>query len=160
MLEGFSKPKLYKTHRLICFGGGKLTQQETERLERLGIPKHRIQIVDGDDEMLSRYFAGATAFIYPSLYEGFGIPLLEAMECGCPVLCGNSSSMPEVAGKAAIYFDAANPEDIAVAMVQVAQSSEDRTHLILKGRERVKEFSWDKCAQETYAVYERLLANQ
>jgi glycosyltransferase involved in cell wall biosynthesis len=80
------------------------------------------------------------------------------MECSCPVLCGNASSLPEVAGDAAGYFDASDPSSIAEAMLKVANSPDHRQQLIQKGKVRVRQFSWDKCSQQTYAVYERLLS--
>ena len=160
LFAAFGDSKLYRTHKLVCFGGGKLGKEESEQLKRFGIPEDRVVIANGGDEMLSRYYAGAVAFVYPSLYEGFGIPLLEAMQCDCPVLCSNSSSMPEVAGDAAIYFEPADPKSISDAILRVAQSPDDRRSLISKGRARVKRFSWDLCAQQTFALYERLLSNQ
>jgi glycosyltransferase involved in cell wall biosynthesis len=93
-------------------------------------------------------------------YEGFGIPLLEAMECGCPVLCGDSGSLPEVGGDAALYFNAANTSAIAAAMLTIAQSPSERSQLVHRGKDRAKHFSWDICAQQTFAIYERLTSNQ
>ncbi len=133
---------------------------EYERIDKLGVPRDRIVSVTGDDEKLAGYYASAEAFVYPSVYEGFGIPLLEAMECGCPVLCGNTSSMPEVAGDAAMYFNARDTQEMAAALQKIVQSPEQRLSLISKGKERVKQFSWDICAQQTYSVYERLLSKQ
>ncbi|HEY2470441.1 MAG TPA: glycosyltransferase family 1 protein [Terracidiphilus sp.] len=157
--EAYYASKLYKSHKVICFGGDPFASHEVRRLNELGIPLDRFEIIDGDDELLARYYAAAVAFVYPSLYEGFGIPLLEAMECSCPVLCGNTSSMPEVAGDAALYFDPSDISSMGNALLKIASSPEERQRLIEKGKERVKLFSWDKCAQETYAVYERVLSN-
>jgi glycosyltransferase involved in cell wall biosynthesis len=159
LLAAFGESSLYKTHKFVCFGGGKLGKDEAEQIRRLGIPDHKILMMNGDDELLSRYYSAAVALVYPSLYEGFGIPLLEAMQCGCPVLCSNTSSMPEVAGDAAIYFEPADPQSIASAMLTVAQSPQERRRLISKGRSRAQEFSWDLCARQTYSIYERLLSN-
>ena len=159
LARAYREVGLYKTHKLICFGGDEaLTKNETRTLSELGIPLDRCDVVNGNDDLLSRYYAGAVAVIYPSFYEGFGIPPLEAMGCSCPVLCSNSSSMPEVAGDAAIYFDPHDSSSIADALLKVANSSQERERLIQKGRERSRQFSWDSCARETYAVYERLLA--
>jgi glycosyltransferase involved in cell wall biosynthesis len=124
----------------------------------MGVPRERVVNVTGDDSKLASFYATAEAFVYPSIYEGFGIPMLEAMECGCPVLCGNTSSMPEVAGDAAIYFNARDTQEMAAALQKIVHSSEERLSLIAKGKERVKQFSWDICAQQTYSVYEKLLA--
>ena len=160
LAKAYFQSGLYKSHKLVCFGGGTFADRELRQFKEEGLPIDRFEIVDGDDEMLARYYGAAVALIYPSLYEGFGIPLLEAMDCSCPVLCGNSSSLPEVAGDAAAYFDASEPSDIARAMLEVANSAEERTRLIQKGKDRVMQFSWDKCAQQTYAVYERLLSKK
>lgn len=158
LLDAFRQSNLYKSHKLICFGGDGFTDPERQRLRDLDLPLERFEIIDGDDDLLSRYYASAVALVYPSLYEGFGIPLLEAMECNCPVLCGNSSSLPEVAGDAAGYFDASEPASIAEAMLKIANSPDGRKQLMQRGKVRVAQFSWDKCSEQTYAVYERLLS--
>jgi glycosyltransferase involved in cell wall biosynthesis len=157
--EAYKNSNLYKTHKVVCFGGDTFAAHESACLHELNLPLDRFEIVDGDDDLLSRYYAAAVALVYPSRYEGFGIPILEAMQCHCPVLCGDSSSLPEVAGDAASYFDAADSSAIASAMSKVANSPEERQRLIQKGRERVKLFSWDKCAQQTHAVYQQLASN-
>ena len=71
----------------------------------MGLSNNNIIQKSGDDNLLRNFYKGASLFVYPSLYEGFGLPLLEAMSCGCPVICSNTSSIPEVVGNAAIYFD-------------------------------------------------------
>ncbi len=160
LLEAFANSRLYTTHKLVCFGGIALTEIERETMSQLHIPDDSIQVVFGDDVKLSEYYASADAMVYPSLYEGFGIPLLEAMGCGCPVICSNTSSLPEVAGDAAMYFDPEDVQDIAKAMLRVVQLSDDRPKMIARGKLRAQQFSWDVCAQQTFAVYERLLARQ
>jgi glycosyltransferase involved in cell wall biosynthesis len=158
LLDAFALSGLYKSHKLISFGGPQFQPNEQAKILQLGIPGDRVVWVEGGDALLSRYYAAAEAFIYPSLYEGFGIPLLEAMECACPVICGNSSSIPEVAGDAALYFDAADTQKMAETMLTIVQSQTIRQQLIAKGKSRLKQFSWDACAQETYSVYERVLS--
>jgi glycosyltransferase involved in cell wall biosynthesis len=160
LVAAFAQSQLFKTHQLVCFGGGPLRADEYERIDQLDVPRDRIVSVTGDDAKLASYYATAEAFVCPSIYEGFGIPLLEAMECGCPVLSGNTSSMPEVAGDAAIYFNARDTQEMAAALQKIVSSPEERLSLIAKGKERVKQFSWDICAQQTYSVYERLLSKQ
>jgi glycosyltransferase involved in cell wall biosynthesis len=158
LVAAFAQSQLFKTHQLVCFGGGPLRAEEYERIDKLGVPRDRVASVTGDDAKLASYYATAEVFVYPSIYEGFGIPLLEAMECGCPVLCGNTSSMPEVAGNAAMYFNARDTQEMAAVLQKIVSSPEERLLLIAKGKERVKQFSWDICAQQTYSVYEKLLA--
>lgn len=160
LVEAFAQSQLCKTHQLVCFGGGPLRANEYKRIEQFGVPWNRVLSVTGDDAKLASYYATAEAFVYPSIYEGFGIPVLEAMQCDCPVLCSNSSSIPEVAGDAAMYFDARDIQQMAVALQKMVQSPEERLLLISKGKERVKQFSWDICAQQTYSVYEKALAKR
>jgi glycosyltransferase involved in cell wall biosynthesis len=101
------------------------------------------------DDLLHQYVAHATALIFPSLYEGFGLPPLEAMAAGCPVLTSNAASIPEVCGDAALYCDARNPDDLAARMEEITCDAEVRGTLRHRGRERARMFSWDTCADET-----------
>lgn len=160
LLDAYAESLLYKTHKLVCFGGGPLKTLERERMGQLCIPNDSVLFISGDDTLLANYYATAVAFVYPSMYEGFGIPLLEAMQCGCPVICSNNSSIPEVAGDAALYFDAMSTQDISNALQKVVQSPAERDRLIKQGKDRARQFSWDISAQQTYAVYERLLSKQ
>jgi glycosyltransferase involved in cell wall biosynthesis len=111
----------------------------------------------GTDAELARAYRHARAFVYPSRYEGFGIPPLEAMSSGCVVACSNASSMPEVVGDAALLFDP-NDVDAARKALEDACFSEDvRARLLTHGAMRVREFTWDRCANETVAAYRRVL---
>jgi glycosyltransferase involved in cell wall biosynthesis len=98
------------------------------------------------------WMAAAHTLVYPSLYEGFGLPLLEAMACGVPVISSNSSSLPEVGGDAALYFNPTDAEQLAHHMNSIVVNDGIRMELIDKGFNRIKEFSWDKAAVETYEV--------
>lgn len=106
-----------------------------------------------DDETLHVLYAGAQALVYPSLYEGFGFPILEAMAQGTPVITSNRSSMAEVAGDAALLVNPWDSEDIAHAMNQLMQDSDLQQHLAQKGRQRAQQFSWNHTAQKTMQVY-------
>jgi glycosyltransferase involved in cell wall biosynthesis len=106
---------------------------------------------------LSALYSGAAAFVYPSIYEGFGLPPLEAMACGAPVITANNSSLPEVVGDAAILVDAYDVDAIARAMLQVASDPTMRENLKERGLARAKCFSWRRTAEQTLAVYERAL---
>ncbi len=109
-----------------------------------------------DDELPALY-NGADLFVFPSLYEGFGLPVLESMACGTPVVTSNTSSLPEVAGDAALLVDPYNVEEIAGAMQLILSDVEFAIDLRSRGLERAKKFTWEKTASQTIAVYEQLL---
>jgi glycosyltransferase involved in cell wall biosynthesis len=111
------------------------------------------------DYMLAPLLSGAVAFVYPSLYEGFGLPVLEAMQCGAPVITSNTSSLPEVVGDAAIMIDAKKEVDLVEAFFNIASDENLRTNLSEKSIERSKHFSWEKSAEETVKAYRIALIN-
>ncbi len=116
-----------------------------EQVRHLGyIEKHDMPLL----------YRGARFMVFPSLFEGFGLPLLEAMASDCPVLCSRVASIPEVVGHAALFFDPHNPEDIADAIHRVLTDKELRTTLVRAGRERSHRFSWERTARETLKVLE------
>lgn len=100
----------------------------------------------------TKLLKGATAFLFPSFYEGFGMPVLEAQSCGVPVITSNTSCLPEIAGKGAAFVDPHNYRAISAAMERVLIDSSIRDHLVQAGFENVKKFSWEKCARETLGV--------
>jgi len=104
------------------------------------------------ERMLPSLYCAADALVFPSLYEGFGLPLLEAMACGTPVICSNTSSLPEVANRAALLFDPVDPDDIARCMRRVLQDRDLARELRLRGRARSQEFTWERTARETFRV--------
>jgi glycosyltransferase involved in cell wall biosynthesis len=104
-------------------------------------------------------YRGARLLIFPSLFEGFGLPLLEAMASDCPVVCSNATSIPEVVGDAALLFDPHDPEAIADAIHQVLTDEELRRRLIQAGRERCRQFSWERTARETLKVLEEAVSS-
>ncbi len=110
-----------------------------------------------NDNELPLLYNAATVLFYPSLYEGFGLPILEAMACGTPVITSNISAMPEIGGKAALYVNPENIADMAKKLREVMEDKNLRKELSKKGRLRAKQFSWERCAQETIAVYQSLL---
>ncbi|MEW6418732.1 MAG: glycosyltransferase family 1 protein [Nitrospirota bacterium] len=109
-----------------------------------------------DTEELTNLYRGASCFAYPSLYEGFGLPPLEAMACGCPVVVSNVASLPEVCGDAACYVDPYNVENIAEGIRKVLTDKTLKLSLIEKGLERAKLFSWEKSAKEYIKVFEEI----
>ena len=102
-------------------------------------------------------YSGARAFIFVSIYEGFGLPPLEAMACGCPVLVSNAASLPEVVGDAAVKTDPYNIEEIALNMMKISGDITLRKKLIERGYKRCKLFSWRKTAEKTIEVYNKVL---
>lgn len=141
---------------LVCAGGGKFTPSEIAGLEKLGIMKKVTQRTF-DDSQLAQFYLNALAFVFPSLYEGFGIPILEAFSCGCPVIASNISSLPEVAGNAAEYFDPADKMSISGAVKKVIYNHDLRNELKDKGYERLKGFSWEKTTTNTKKLYQSIL---
>jgi glycosyltransferase involved in cell wall biosynthesis len=111
-----------------------------------------------DARELEGLYALADAFVFPSLLEGFGLPVLEAMRRGVPVACSNRSSLPEVAGDAALLFDPEDPRAIADALERLLSDREEATRLAERGRRRAAEYTWARCASGTAAVYERVVA--
>lgn len=107
------------------------------------------------DEELVALYKNAACFVMPSFEEGFGIPVLEAFSCGCPVISSNAGSLEEVGGNAALYFNPASPDDIVDKISQVLSSKALRKDLISKGQSRVKDFSWEKLTKQTLEVYEK-----
>ncbi len=101
---------------------------------------------------MSYFYNGAIAFVFPSLYEGFGIPLLQSMACGTPVVASKTASIPEVAGDSALYFNPEDVNDMSRALNSVITNQQLREQLIKKGFERTKKYSWEKCAKETLDV--------
>jgi glycosyltransferase involved in cell wall biosynthesis len=110
-----------------------------------------------DDEELSPLYSGALAFVYPSLYEGFGLPPLEAMQCGTPVICSNTSSLPEVVGDAGILVDPHDQSMLVKSLMMLYTDKEKREHYSKLGIERAKCFSWEKTGEMVYDMYRKVL---
>lgn len=158
LLQAFaSSPSLHKNYILVAFGGGKWRNSELKEIQKLGLDMSCLKNIDGDDKKLATLYKNASLFIYPSLYEGFGIPPLEAMSYGCPVVSSNSSSLPEVVGDAAVMFDPHSSEDLLFTIEQVLSSTTFRMSLIENGYKRIEKFSWAKCAEKTLCVYKDLI---
>ncbi len=125
-----------------------------EQVSRLGLAGRVLFPGYVEEADLAALLSGALGFVFPSLYEGFGIPVLEAGACGVPVITSNTSSLPEVAGDAALLVDPRDVDAIADAMVRLVTDDALRAELARRGAENVKRFSWEKCARETLAVLE------
>ncbi|MDL2323338.1 glycosyltransferase family 4 protein [Bacteroidales bacterium OttesenSCG-928-A17] len=141
----------------LCLIWNNIPDSITERINNLGMKK-RIHILSNvTDEDLRLLYNGAKATVFPSFYEGFGLPVLESMACGTPVICSNTSSLPEVGKDAAIYIDPANNQSILDALIAI--DIRDQNALIEKGLKYASEYTWEKCARETIKVYEKYLLN-
>ncbi|HZL82620.1 MAG TPA: glycosyltransferase family 1 protein [Candidatus Deferrimicrobium sp.] len=142
---------------IVCFGWNRFSESEWGLISALGL-SHSIAWMEGSDVLLASLYAHAQALIYPSFYEGFGLPPLEAMHYGCPVMCSNSSSLPEVVGDAAMTVDTTDSEALASGMAAVIGDSVLRSQLVLAGRVREATFTWDRTAVGTVESYRRLLS--
>ena len=141
---------------VVCAGWLPFSPQEKKVFEKLNI-SHNVHQVKINDRILKNLYRNALAFVFPSLYEGFGLPVLEAFSCGCPALVSNSSSLPEIGGDGAGLFDPDDRESIRSAVERVLFNEKYRDDLIRKGSERLKFFSWKKTALSTKKVYNTLI---
>ena len=141
--------------RLKCVGGPAFTKSELRLLKSLNLENHVVSEGFVPDQTMPGMYANSVAFIYPSLYEGFGIPVLESMTCGGAVLTSNDSSLPEVAGDAAKFFDPYSVDSMAEAM-ETALDHDRREQLIRAGKQRAQSFSWRKAALATSRIYQAL----
>lgn len=151
LLEAFKNPVM-KRFGLVCAGGGPFTREEMAKLKKSGISQERVLQISGNDSTIYELYRNAFCFVFPSLYEGFGLPILEAMIAGCPVVASNKSSFPEVGGDVALYFEPSNPEELVHSILKL----DSETYLALKiaaGLQRAEGFTWAKTARETLEVY-------
>lgn len=141
--------------KLICVGTD-FDKGEITELNKLKILEQAIAI-RVDEDSLNSLYANALLFVYPSLYEGFGMPILEAFANDCPVCLSDTSCFPEIAGNAGVYFDPNEPESISAAINKVVDNSVFRNQMINAGKQRLSEFSWSKNAKQTILAYERAI---
>lgn len=143
--------------KLICTGS-KFASWELWFLDQLGIGD-RVESRFVNDAELSDLYSKALLFVFPSLYEGFGIPILESFASSCPLLLSNASCFPEIAGDAGVYFDPYSIDDMREKINSVLMSQAKQQELVEKGRERLKLFDWAKTTRETAEVYKSVLKN-
>jgi glycosyltransferase involved in cell wall biosynthesis len=141
---------------LVCVNPKGFNQDETELIRGLGLER-RCRNLSANDRQLSFLYRHASLFVYPSLYEGFGLPILEAFAAGCPVALSHTSCFPEIAGDAAVYFDPSKVSGIADAMCRVLSGTVSRDLLRQRGHERLQEFSWAATAERTAGFYRKCL---
>ncbi len=141
--------------RLVRIGGNP-TPEQAEIIRRHGIGDFVTHIPHVDNRDLPPYYAAADVFVFPSLYEGFGIPLIEAMACGTPVVCSAWALFHEVCGDAAVFFPARDAQALGDAVTRVLEDDDLHRTLRERGLERAKKFTWENTAKETLAVYRKL----
>lgn len=144
-----------KDINIVCTGS-EFTPEEIYFFKSLNIVD-RLQVRFVNDGDMYALYKSALMFIYPSYYEGFGIPILEAFQAGCPVVLTDSSCFPEVAGDAGIYFNAKSPQGMREVVLSLINSGEYRNRVIKNGKKRLESFSWEKSAEKTVEIYKKVL---
>ncbi len=154
MFEAFRKLHAKdETLHLVCTGK-RFTEAERADIAEAGLAAY-IHQVAASDKTLADLYQQAEVFVYPSRYEGFGIPILEAYACGCPVALSRATCFPEIAGEAGEYFDPDSSDDIARAVGAVVYDKTRRSALVEAGKERLTHFSWERAAEQTEACYRK-----
>ncbi|MDD5327098.1 MAG: glycosyltransferase family 1 protein [Phycisphaerae bacterium] len=157
LVKAYSRWPRRKEVALVLVGGKSFSESEQQLMEELAITGQVKLLRDINDEILCCLYNRALAFVYPSLYEGFGIPLLEAMSCGCPVVASCIPSTIEVTGDCPIYFDPMEEDDLLNAL-DIALSEGRNSKRVRTGLEKVKSYSWNKTAVQTLKVYRNIYA--
>jgi len=153
----FSESKFKSDFNIVCFGGNAFSKNEKNYFKELNFDENQIIQVNGNDELLSHLYLNARALIFPSIYEGFGLPLVESMYYGCPIISSNTSVMPETCGNMAEYFNPHKSEELSVAIKKIVYSDNCRSKLISNCKSNVKKFTWKKCAERTCNVYNKFI---
>lgn len=156
LLSAFARASSVTPEFDLCVVGQPFNSAEAQRIIQLGLGERVENYGPVSDHQLAALYQHSLAFVYPSLYEGFGIPLLEAMQCGAPIIATNSSSIPEVVHDAAFLVNPRQEGELTNALLRLSRESTLRSSLIEKGFNRAREFSWDTTARRTLEVYERL----
>jgi len=154
LIEAFEKIKIKNPELKLVIAGAPAWKYE-DTLEKIASSEFKADIIITGTvpfEWLSALYQNASVFVFPSLYEGFGIPVLEAMASGVPVVLANNSSLPEVAGDGALYFDTQDCDDLARCLEDVMNNEELRDTMVEKGSKRALDFSWEKCATQTLDI--------
>ena len=152
--------KVLKTEKeisLVFVGGGSFSPEEKKQFEQLGIHQRVFQVPIINDNALIGLYKNATLFVYPSLYEGFGLPILEAFSCGTACVISKGSSIEEVGLNAAAYFDPTNPEEMAKVILHIYNNQKLQSELSEAGLLRSKDFNWQNTVKETLATYRSLI---
>lgn len=149
-----------ETQLVIAGGEGWLSERLHRNVQDSGLTQQILFPGFIPDDHLPALYSGAEAFVFPSIYEGFGLPVLEAMSCGVPVVTANVSSLPEIVGKAGIVVDPYQPEAIAQGIARVLSDRQLQEQMREKGYRQAQKFSWQRTAEETYQVYQEVYENR
>ena len=149
--------KINSDFDFVCFGGGNFSKIEHNLFRDLSIAKNKIHYFEGDELDLNYFYRKARIFIFPSLYEGFGLPLLEAMNMECPVICSDTSCFSEITNNAAILFDPKNIESLEFELEKLIYDNQLLLDLKKKGNDNLINYSWKKCANETEQLYKKII---
>jgi glycosyltransferase involved in cell wall biosynthesis len=156
--SGFQRPGQLVLAGALSHLGHPLYPDPRPLISQLGLGKEVVVTGRVSEEEKALLYSAATAFVFPSLYEGFGIPVLESMACGTPVITSNTSSLPEVSGDAALLVDPESVDEIAEAMVRLWNDPSLREEFGRKGLQRARHFSWEESATRTLDVYRRAVS--
>jgi glycosyltransferase involved in cell wall biosynthesis len=158
LISAYAKSKfLNQNFRIVCFGGPRKSRADILLMNKYKISDARIHFLSGNDHELREVYAKASALIYPSLDEGFGIPPLEAMAAGCVTVCSNRGSLPEVLGNATSYFDAESAENLKANLEDLLTDKTKMLSLQNKGLNHSATYTWQNTAAKTVAVYRNAL---
>lgn len=156
LLSAFAVAATITPEIILCVVGPRFTNDEVRLIDEWGLSGKVENFGAVSDAQLATLYQRSLALVYPSLYEGFGIPPLEAMQCGTLVIAANRSSIPEVVGDAGVLFDPDGPEALTDILVHVARNPGERQSFIERGYSRVRKFTWDKTVRDTVQVYRNL----
>ena len=157
LIKSFARVnRQYPDLHLVCVGGGQLTESERETTKSYSITD-RVHQISLSDAELAWCYSHAAAFVFPSLYEGFGLPILESFMSRCPAILCDRSCFPEIAADAAHYFDPDMPESLTESILRVMRDGQYRKKITERGLKRVEDFSWNKTAVETASIYRTLI---
>ncbi len=162
LVNAFSRIRDYERLKLVLAGWGtqKHLRSTWRAIHLYGVEDRVLVLQNVSDEELSRLYQTCSAFVLPSLQEGFGLPVLEALAHGAPVACSAASALPEVAGDAAVYFNPLKPEDISAKIRLLLENNQLTAELRRKGPQRARLFSWNNTAEKILKIAEFLLSKR
>ena len=160
LLQAYSSLPTYirGEYQLVLAGDVQRSKNLPPLIQQLGLEKHIVFTGIVSDERLARLYQDASVFVFPTLYEGFGLPVLEAMACACPVITSNTSSLPEVVGEAGILVDPLDASAMSAAIERVLTDLDLGERLRNAGVQRAKQFCWDRTARETVELYRKVVS--